>query len=517
VDPLSEEYRELMKRTAQGSFVLILGQVVSTIILAAAQIIVADMLGQEKLGEYTVVFVPISIALLLQDIGLSTGLTSYLARYSGAGDEDTRKTILFAGLAFNVILSIAVATLLFIFTPLITQNFLLRPDLELMLRVASFSVIGHCLHTTTNAIFIGQGRMELQSLAVVTLALIRSILSPLLIYAGYSTIGAVIGHTAATLTTGLMGLTLVLIILRRTKGEIKFNATIMNLKSLLNYGLPVYISNFVDGGLSQFYSSMMVIYASNIEIGNYTVAASFASLVNFVTGSVSTAIFPMFSMLKKDDPNLALTYRSAVKYSSLFALPIVGMLIALSEAIIAVLFGNNYPLSAYYLRLYILIFIYIGLGSVATVQLLNGQGETKISLRAALMTLAAGVPLALLLTPSLGILGLITALIISPLPGTLYGLRWIKRNLGITPEWKSSIKITIGAAISTSLTMLFASTQSDAWVKLIAGASIFMATYLFMVKILRVLDTADANVFKAMLSDRGALTKLGNMLIDFLK
>ncbi len=505
---MSNDYHGLLRKTAHGSMVLLLGQVASTAILAVAQIIIASLLGQERLGDYTVVFVPISIALLLQDLGISVGLTSHIAKYHHLDLKQERKTILLAGLIFNIFVSLLVASSMFFLTPLIASNFLRRTDLELLLRVASLSIFGHALFTTTNAIFIGYGRMELQSFNVVSYAIAKGVLSPLLIFIGFSTLGAVAGQSIATFVTGLIGLSLVIMLLRNSKGEVNLRPMIRELGHLIRYGLPVYVSSLVSGGLNQIYSSLMVLYVVNTQIGNYSAALNFTVVVGFVTGSISIAIFPLFSQLRRGDPNLELTYKSAVKYSSLFALPIVGALISLSDPMIRVIFGDKFPLSAYYLQLYMLSYVYIGFGSVATGNLLNGQGETRINLRCALITLVTGGPLALFLVPNYGIIGLILTLIVSPLPSVVYGLLWVKRNLHIGLDWRSSVKIYSSVIFSSILTLLFVGIQSNLWVKLFGGATIFLALYLFMIKVQNVLDVADYRMFKAILGDTGVLARL---------
>jgi O-antigen/teichoic acid export membrane protein len=515
---LSDDYTGSVRKTARSSIVLLAGQVVSTLILAAAQILIASMLGQERLGDYTVVLVPVSIAILIQDFGISTGLTNYIAKYQGIEDKLRRKNVVAAGLIFNFITSLLVTIVVFLLTPLLASSFLQRTDLELLLRVATFSILGNALYMTTNAIFIGYGRMELQSLNVVVFAIVRSLLSPLLIYLGYSTMGAVIGHTATIIMTGLMGLFVTFILIRGIEGKLNVLKLINETKILLKYGLPVYLSNLVAGGLNQLYSSLMVIYVVNTQIGNYTAAINFATLVNFVTAPIALTIFPIFSRLKKGNPNLSLTYKSAVKYSSFVALPIVGMLISLSSPVITVLFGDRFPLAAYYLQLYMFIFIYIGLGSVANGPLLNGQGETRINLRCSLITLVTGATIALLLAPRFGMVGLIVTLIVSPLPGMLYGLYWIKGNLGIEPDWKSSGKIYFCVMISTVPAIVLASMDVNAWLKLLCGAGLFMLTYLASTKLLHIFGKEDYTILKAMLGDgEGLFSRVGNRFIDLLQ
>jgi O-antigen/teichoic acid export membrane protein len=491
--------------------------VASTAILAVAQIVIANLLGQERLGDYTVVLVPIGIAFLLQDLSINVGLTSHIARYHHQGLEEEKKTVLATGLVFNILISLIVASTVYLMSPWIASSFLHRADLEVLLRVASLSILGQALISTTNAVFIGYGRMKFQSLTSVIMAVARITLSPLLVFIGFGTMGAVVGASVSQILAGFIGFLLVVLLMRNTRGRIELPSMLRELGHLIRYGLPIYMSSLIGGGLSQIYSSLMVIYVANTQIGNYSAAGYFSVAVGFVTGPISIAIFPLFSKLRRGDENLGIAYRSAIKYSSLFALPIAGALIALSNPLIGAIFGSRFPLAASYLQLYMLLYVYIGLGSVATGNLLNGQGETRINLRCALITLFTGSLLALYLIPNFGIIGMILTLIFAQLPGSAYGLYWISKNLGLNPDWGSSGRIYSSVIPSTLLTLLFIGTQSNVWVELFVGAAIFILSYLAMIKVLRVLDHMDYEMFRAIVGDKGMIAWLVNSFIDLIE
>ena len=76
---LVEGLNEAVRGSARGSLLLMVGQVVSTLVSALTVMVVARLLGPEKYGVVTVVMVPIGLALLVQDLGVNTALTRYLA------------------------------------------------------------------------------------------------------------------------------------------------------------------------------------------------------------------------------------------------------------------------------------------------------------------------------------------------------------------------------------------------------------------------------------------------------
>jgi ADP-ribosylglycohydrolase len=53
-------------------------------------------------------------------------------------------------------------------------------------------------------------------------------------------------------------------------------------------------------------------------------------------------------------------------------------------------------------------------------------------------------------------------------------LFWVKRNLGFGPDWRSSIKIYSSVIPSTVVTLFFVGTQSNLWIEIFVGSTIFV-------------------------------------------
>jgi hypothetical protein len=113
-------------------------------------------------------------------------------------------------------------------------------------------------------------------------------------------------------------------------------------------------------------------------------------------------------------------------------------------------------------------------------------------------------------------IGLILTLIVSPLPSVLYGLFWVKKNLFMGPDWSSGAKIFSSVFLSTLLTLFFVGVQSNLWVMLFGGATIFLVLYLVMIRVLRVLDRSDYEFFRAIVGETGVLARLVNRIIDLI-
>ena len=98
---LAEGFNETVRGSARGSLLLMTGQIVSTIVSALTIIIVARLLGPDQYGVVTVVMVPISLALLLQDLGVNTALTRYIALWRSEGRQGDVQVLVRVGLTFK--------------------------------------------------------------------------------------------------------------------------------------------------------------------------------------------------------------------------------------------------------------------------------------------------------------------------------------------------------------------------------------------------------------------------------
>lgn len=455
--------------------------------------------------------VPVGIATLLMDAGINTALTKHIAQYIQEGREHERRAAQITGSTINIAVAAALTLIVFLGATPIADTFLKRPELAPLLRVASLAIIGQALLNLSFAIFIGHNRMGLQSLTTIIYAILKAVAMPGLVILGWSSGGAVMGNMASLLVAGTTGFALTLAFMRG--GDAK--PTAESAKTLLNYGAPIYLSILIGGALANLQSSLYVLYLGETEIGNWGAAQNFGVLVTFLTTPIATTLFPLFSKLGRGTENLKHAYRNAVKYSSLLALPGALALIALAYPMMGIIYNQRYSLAPDYFRLFLLTYTTIGLGSVCQGAILNGQGETRTTFRVNLLVLLVGAPLSLALIPTYGIYGLIAALIISPLPAFIYSTIWIRRNMGLEPDWGSSARIyasSIAAFISTSaITTIL---PENNWLRFIIGAATYLATYLAALKLTKTLTDEDYKMFRVILGDAGPLAKYLHGLLD---
>jgi O-antigen/teichoic acid export membrane protein len=486
---------------------LLIGQVASNLILAVAIMIVARLLGPDRWADYTAVMIPVGIATVLMDPGVTTALTRHLSQYLYQGREAERRAVQLTGTAIILTSSTLLTLTVFLLSPQIAQYYLQRPELGPLLRIASLSILGQALINTSNAIYLGQQRMGLQAATQVLFAVLKAVAMPALVLLGFSSGGAIMGHTASILVTGVVAIFLTLAFLETGKGH---HPTITHAEAglILRYGAPIYVSSIIGNGLTWIYNSLMLAYVANEPIGNWSAAGQFAILISFLVVPISTTLFPLFSKLERGSPNLGHAYRNAIKYSALIVLPGALALMALSEPMIGIIYGDKYKFASPYFQLLLLSYIPVGIGSIGPAALLNGQGETRITMRMNIITFLVGAPLSLALIPTYGITGLIAATVAAPLPSILYSVYWIRRNMGLAPEWSSSAKIYASSTAALLVTIAAITlTQLTPWPRLILGGLTYLATYLAVLKLTHTLNGDDYKMFRAIIGDTGPLAK----------
>ena len=179
---LAKEFGETVRGSARGSLQLMMGQIVSTIISALTIIVVARLLGPEKYGVVTVVMVPISLALLIQDLGVNTALTRYIALWRSEGRHGDAQVLVRAGLTFKAAVAGVMALGYWIGAGAIASVYLQRPELEGLVRIVSLSVLGTALMTATQAVLVGYEMMGHRSLTQVLWTLLRGSMSITLVW-----------------------------------------------------------------------------------------------------------------------------------------------------------------------------------------------------------------------------------------------------------------------------------------------------------------------------------------------
>ena len=487
------------KVSAKGSFHLLWGLVVSTIISAVGTILIARLLAPSELGIYTIALTVPNLIGIFRDWGVGSAMTKYGAQYKAEGKSDSIRSILVASLVFETLTGIILFVISFFISGFLATTVYNRPHISSLMQISSSAILTGAILAAAQGTFTGVEKMELNSLTLIIQSVLKTTLVAAFVIIGMGAFGAVTGYAISSLLSAIASLFLLRIIYKLHNKSPEYKLDIIeNMKTLLRYGLP--LSGYIILGalLPQFYNILLPIYASDALIGNYSVASNFVVLITFFAIPITTVMFPAFSKLnaKDDEETLRNVYKFSVKYATLLVVPVAFMIAALSGPAVSILFGNKYTFAPLFLSLLALGYLPTATGSLSNGNLINGQGQTKFMLKMSLLMAAIGFPLGLILLSHFGIIGIIVALDTAGLPCTVIEVYWVNKNYHVKIDFRSSAKIILSSAIAAAVTFsfVFFSGFSNVF-KLFFGVLIFLSVIIITLSTTKTLTRIDiANI-----------------------
>ncbi|MBN2336471.1 flippase [Candidatus Bathyarchaeota archaeon] len=480
-------------------------------------IYVSRVLGSTKFGIVSVAQAPIGVAYLLINIGTDQALTKYISQYRYERKTENLKPLIEAGLIIGVAVGLLYSFATFFAAGFLANQVFHEPELEALIKIFSFAVVGQSLITTAWSIIIGYERMALKSYHSIFYSILKSLLSPILVYLGYGPIGAALGEAGPMLFAGILGVIFIYVIWKSEKDSSSSLSRIEAMKMLLVYGYPLFFSNFIAGMRPNINMYIMSQYVSTALIGNYSVSTRFSALLGFVVTPISLTMLPLFSKFENKREDLEFIYRSSVKYTSLIVYPMTSAIMAMSPQIIEILYGGDYPQASLYMRLYLALFFLVGLGSLSNIRLLNSQRLTRDTLYLNILQNLVTLPMNLVLIPRYGVVGLLVSELIGPRVGTAYALWVIKKKFGISLDYKATVKIFLSAIAGFLVAAyLFSFTSWNPWLELLAGGLLVLFIYLTGIVFSGALLKRDIQDIKTITGSLGPLTTVMEAVLDVL-
>jgi O-antigen/teichoic acid export membrane protein len=504
---------EMGKTSALGSVHLFLGVSISTVIMAVGAVILGIYILPGDYGLYAVALIPIVTLGLFQDWGIGSALTRHCAKYRATNEEAEQRKVIIAGLIFGAATGLVLTVISLLLANFFASTIYHKPASAFLITLASVTLFSGAISSETGSIFTGFERMKLNSYLDVIYAVVYGVLAPLLVYFGYGAEGAVIGYTSAVGTQAVISMIFLYFFIFRklprsktTKSEV-----VRTLKSLLNYGVPLGIGNMVGSLGSPVFSFLMASYVSTVAIGNYHIATNFLVLLSFITVPISNVLFPAFSKLDpRNESNLLKTvFVSSVKYTVLLLVPATMAMIVLAKPLIGTLYGNKWSYAPPFLALSVAFYLLSLFGNRSIGSLLSAMGETKLLMEMSLLGLIISIPLAFLMVPSLGIIGVIIGLPAAALPSLFIELYLVWKHYGAKADFGASAKILLASALATVTVYLFLIFFTAAyWVLLVAGSILFLAVYLISAPLVGAINQLDVNNLRTMFSGLGIISRL---------
>src|SRR4030042_5173618 len=112
----------MAKISAKGSFHLLWGLVISTVISSVATIFVARLLGSDLYGLYGIVLIAPNLIGVFRDWGINSAMVRYTAQYRSENRESEVRNIIVSGMIFEIFLGIALSAVSFALSGYLAVN-----------------------------------------------------------------------------------------------------------------------------------------------------------------------------------------------------------------------------------------------------------------------------------------------------------------------------------------------------------------------------------------------------------
>ena len=447
---MTDELIQVAEDSVRGGFFLISGTALATIILAVASIVTARLLGPELYGQYTLTLVTPQLLFLFTDLGVSQGITKFIAGFRSSGEEAQIKKIVKYGLLLRTLTGIAIFAVNYLLADQLATVFLQRPELAPYIRIASLSVLFQALYTTGSAAFVGLDKTEYEAFTANIAALTKAITSITLVLLGFGVAGAVIGHVASFLGASITALSILFILTQSLRNvDKKTPAMLATFHTLIRYGAPLYISLILIGIVPLYQNIVLAMFTTDANIGNYKAAANFIALMAVISVPIATILLPSFSKLHHATPEKIRTFFQVVnKYTALIITPLAVLIIIFANEIVTIIYGETYQLAPTFLVVYCTLYFLVGFGYLTLASFYSGLGQTRTTLKISLITFIVLLVLSPLLARSYGVIGAILALVVANAAGTAYGFYRVRKAYRVEFDRVSLLKIYLTAVAS---------------------------------------------------------------------
>ena len=492
---------KLVEHSARDSFTLFVGDFSSAALLAVSSIVVARLLGPEDYGVYSISFVAPALLISLVGLGLDAAAIRFPAKYIAEGRGRIASKFIGMVLAFRLTSGLAASLICLLLSDFMAGALLDRPGIAPYVRLLSILILFETLFSLLYSLFVGLNSSRYASILKVLMASFKGIVTPLLVFLGFGVYGALIGHVIGYVVPSIVGLLMLYSHhyrrLNPSPGMVGFSGDRDGsgcFLEIVRFSMPLYGSSLLTLLLGNYQAILLARFSSDAEVGFFRAAVNISTILTVVTSPILTALFPAFSKLDSHGlrEKIEEFLNLSVRYSSLIVVPLAALIASTSNHLVDVVYGARYALAGGYLAFYSVIHMLIGLGSGIFGSFFNGVGETGLTLRLNIISLAVFVAIAPFLAYLYGVFGVIGSLLISNLISTLYAYELAKRKLSVRLNLSISAKIYVSSMLSAAPAVFLALyVDLPSIVSLMVCSVAYVVSYLTLAPLLRAVGRED--------------------------
>lgn len=312
----------------------------------AMNLAISHSLGATQAGSYFLCLAIVTFLSGITRVGLDNTVLRFIGSSKAANDWASVRYVLARSLRAVLVVSTAVALIVFLFSDLISKNVFGKPEIAPTLAAMAPGIVGFSACFVLSFAFQGVRRIPLsvfaQSLGVALLVCVSSIFLT----------SATIAAAAYSLSTILV-LVVGLFVWNRMLPATRESPSVSD-SDLRASAFPLWITT-VTAGL-QLWAGQFVAgaYLQSDQLAQLAVAQRTAFFISFFLMASSLVVAPKFSALYKQGKldELAQLARSSIKLVIIFTVPVVLVLFVWAEEAMS-MFGKDFSAGANLLRVLI--------------------------------------------------------------------------------------------------------------------------------------------------------------------
>ncbi len=504
-DPIS---KKIIKNTLFTSSGLLISYLLSFLLTPY----IIHKIGIERFGIWAIANTAINFCLFF-DLGISNSFVKHIAEYMAKGNYTMVNKIINTGLAFSLLLCLAIGTLFLISIKTLIGFFTFSPELY---NDVLFTFSGIFVIFVVNYVFkifkstlYGLQRMDITNMIFIIITIPGTIGLILFLSHGYGLRGYIYNSTLVALVTVIS----YAVCARRVFPQMIIHPRYVSLdvfRKLWNFGFKVQIAGFAECINTQLDKILLGYFLNISVVAFYELGSKIALTVGNLPSALLLAIEPASSelMAAKDIRGLHNLYLRGTKYLVLLSLPLALFVIINASHIMHFWMGKSgYEKSALTIQILTIgytFFLVNGIGRLMA----RGMGLPQFEMVSALIILSCNIVLSITLILCFSFVGALIGTGTSTVAGTAFfmyrfhkQIKWkitsLLKNVYLKPLLASLLAICSSSGVDLFLHFFDFTPlgRIENFVYLILKGVLFSGIYMITIFLCKYLDEYDWKVF----------------------
>lgn len=489
-----------ISKIMSNSFYFFLDWVVMTLGGYIFWVVIGKLTSTGDIGLFSTIMNLAILIIGFTSLGMNSVLPKLVPEYQVKKENQKVTGTIWWSIKATTATNLLIAFLLVLASPAIASTGYLNETSILLVAVFliainTFYLLGGCLY----------GLQEIKKLAITdTLyTFLKIIVTPILVFAGYNYLGLVYGTIAAMIAAAFFRA------LYMPRGK-----SAVDTKEIWFYALPAMISTFGTVFTNQGSVVALSFFRPMSEVGMFTMAFLFASILRMVPQVMSMATFPIASQqwAGREKSGLKRLVTQTTRYSLLLAFPITLAFVVFPRDILVRLVSESYSSASAILPILSIGYLLIGMSSIFT-NVLYSIGRVGENRNVILAGGLSNIAISLLAIPMFGMLGASAAFLISGIVMVALAASWLYKYVKFGLAFNDMAKIFLASAFfSASVAWLKTFNSSLAWFA--ASLALGVVVYAIALLLMRFFGKTDLRVLEEM---KGKTPKSLGALFEFAR